>query len=181
MVQARRLNGLGRWGCGIALLLLLIALALAPGATPVVASTVTVRMLSGHLFQPADITIRPGTTVMWINKDISEAHNVAEAIGVFGTGGVSLAYDGTYTYTFPQGATGIYYYSCTLHPGMDGSVTILNTTPTATATNPPIPEPLRHANAVPTVTATSVPVPLVHTAAPTRASVNTPRAQPARH
>lgn len=180
MTQARQRGSLGRWGCGIALLLLLIALALAPGATPVAASTVTVRMLSGHLFQPVNITIRPGTTVTWINKDAFEDHNVAEAIGVFGIG--SLAFDQSYSYTFPQDASGTYNYSCTFHFGMDGSVTILNTTPTATATATPIPNPPRHANAaVATVTATSVPMPPAHIAVPTGANVNTPRAQPARH
>ena len=179
MMQVWQCGKWWRWGCGIALLVLLVTLALVPGATPVSASTVTVRMIGGNAFSPASITIQPGTTVTWINKDPSEDHNVLEENGVFG--GVTLSFNQTYSYIFPQDATGIYSYVCTFHNGMAGTVTIMTPTATATATNPPMPEPLRHVNAAPTVTLTSAPVLPTHVAAPTRPSANTPRAQPARH
>lgn len=173
MIQARQYGSLGRWGCGIALLLLLLVIAFAPGdahAAPPV-STVLMR---NNTFQPQALTVHTGTTVTWINKDQVETHNVIEADGVFAS--TDLTVNLMYQWTPTQ--AGIYDYYCSYHGGMTGTITVLDAPPPATAT--PIPEPPRHANAaVATVTATSVPVPPTHIATPTR--VNTPGAQPARH
>ena len=179
-IQTRRrtLSGIGRWGCGIALLLLLVVLALAPGAAPVAASTVTVHMVN-NTYQQSNLTVRVGTTVKWINDDQAEIHDIVNPDGVFGTG--DLYHGGTYQWMFTQ--TGVYDYYCSHHGGMVGTITVTDAQPTPTATNTPMPAPTRHANVVPTIAATDVPKPATHFAAPTSTSVSvaTPHAQPARH
>jgi amicyanin len=70
-------------------------------------------------FTPATLTIKAGTTVVWINKD-SIAHTVN-----FSAGGVSssvLNQNNQFTHTFT--AAGSFAYICQIHPFMHGSVTV---------------------------------------------------------
>jgi len=153
------------------LLASLVGIAFAPGSTPVAASVVTVRLVSGHLFLPENITVNVGTTVTWINKDPVEIHNVYEDTGVFGS--QALNYNDTYSQTFTQ--PGVVGYYCTYHQGMVGTITVVvPQVPTMT----PLPLPTRHPDAA---TRPPVPssVPSTHVAAPIVAPV--PLAQPARH
>ncbi|MGH7616192.1 MAG: plastocyanin/azurin family copper-binding protein [Gemmatimonadaceae bacterium] len=87
------------------------------GAQPV--STTSVSM-SGLQFSPASISVAPGATVTWTNKD-NTAHNVTfsnssvASIGDFSSGSEST--------TMPS-APGSYSYQCTIHPGMNGIVVV---------------------------------------------------------
>ena len=82
-------------------------------------NTVSVSM-KNLAFNPKDITIKVGTTVVWTNND-SVDHNVTSATGLFNSG--NLAPGDTFKFTFDQAGT--YPYSCTIHvPDMVGTVTV---------------------------------------------------------
>jgi plastocyanin len=84
-------------------------------ATPVATDKVTV---GNNQFSPADIQVAPGTTVTWTWSPDASDHNVT-----FNDGNASpTRSSGTYTRTFASGGT--FPYSCTLHPGMNGTVTV---------------------------------------------------------
>ena len=71
-------------------------------------------------FSPATTTVKVGQKVIWTNKD-SVDHNVTATAGAsfksknFGKGG---------TYEFTPTKAGTIKYVCTLHPGMDGTLTV---------------------------------------------------------
>lgn len=77
-------------------------------------------IMKGIRFQPADITVKVGDTVTWKNEDPVEHNAVDEAGGkfkseLFGEGG-------TYEYTAEE--AGKIDYVCTVHPGMNGTITV---------------------------------------------------------
>lgn len=68
-------------------------------------------------FNPAEITVEPGTTVTWINHD-EVPHAVASKNKAIAS--KALDTDDRFAHTFDQG--GDYSYYCTLHPFMTGVV-----------------------------------------------------------
>lgn len=74
-------------------------------------------------FEPTEITVGPGTTVTWINRD-SFDHTVTSGV----RGEPTDLFDETvpagesFSYTFEE--PGTYEYFCSLHPGMDGTVIV---------------------------------------------------------
>jgi plastocyanin len=83
-----------------------------------------VRMKNNE-FDPASLTVRRGTTVQWTNDD-SVGHDVTKEQGPgpdfkSGTPG-SLQRGDTYQLTFST--PGKVAYVCTVHPGMEGTVTV---------------------------------------------------------
>jgi len=76
--------------------------------------------MSGLQFNPPAILVALSATVTWTNQD-NTAHNVTfsnssiTSIGDFSSGAKST--------TMPS-ATGTYSYRCTIHPGMNGTVTV---------------------------------------------------------
>lgn len=93
--------------------------------SPTVSSSnaVTVNMKNIQ-FVPADITIKAGTTVTWVNQD-SFAHTVVSGTRdnpttLFASGDIQAGQIFSYTFTTP----GVYPYHCTPHQGMDGQVTV---------------------------------------------------------
>ena len=81
-------------------------------------STVQVAM-KNLKFDPATVTVKVGDTVTWTNED-SAQHDVIADNGefksdLFGKGE-------TFSFTFTKAGT--YPYSCTVHAGMTGSVTV---------------------------------------------------------
>ena len=70
-----------------------------------------------NYFDPADITVAPGTTVEWVNEG-QNPHNVTADNGLFASG---LLYPGeSYWVTFDGSGTVTYHCS----PQMSGSVTV---------------------------------------------------------
>lgn len=72
-------------------------------------------------FVPQDITVKAGETITWVNED-NVPHNVVNAkedeqpkSELFNEGG---------TYQFTPTAPGKIDYVCTIHPGMDGTITV---------------------------------------------------------
>src|SRR5438132_427387 len=66
-------------------------------------------------FQPAEITVSPGTTVRWTNRG-SAVHSVAGS----GFNSGDLQPGASFSHVFA--ALGRYAYHCALHPSMTGSV-----------------------------------------------------------
>lgn len=71
-------------------------------------------------FEPRDITVKVGEAITWTNED-SVQHDVAATSGaqfksdLFGQGG---------TFSYTPTKAGTIKYVCTVHPGMDGTITV---------------------------------------------------------
>jgi plastocyanin len=87
------------------------------GSTPVATTAVEMK---GFAFNPTAIKVAAGATVTWTNSDGTN-HNVTFANAAVAPSGNFNA--GTKSLVMPTVA-GTYAYSCTLHPGMNGSVVV---------------------------------------------------------
>jgi plastocyanin len=108
-----------RLAVSAALALALLA-ALAIRVAPVYAATAgaTVQVtISKFAFAPKDITVAPGTTVVWTNRD-EAPHTVTSNDKSFASKGMDT--DDAYEHTFA--AEGDFGYICTVHPFMTGVV-----------------------------------------------------------
>lgn len=109
-------------------------------------------------FMPGSITVPVGTTVVWTNKHSAEPHTVTSnstaepydsspnapdfvhltgppPTGFAGQGAVLTEYaNPTFNFTFDQ--PGTWAYMCKLHPGMTGTVIVLEKPPAANMTGP---------------------------------------------
>ncbi len=101
-------------------LLALVPLAFAPGAAAGAAGTRTV-VLQDIAFKPGTVTINRGSSVSWRWDDGRVAHNV-RSVGSRRFAGSALKSTGTHRVTFRKAGT--YRYTCTVHPGMDGTVRV---------------------------------------------------------
>ena len=85
-------------------------------------ATITIPSSDGYgtsSFAPGNLTVAPGTTVTWSNRD-SVAHSTASSNGNLWSATIEAG--GSYAYTFA--ARGSYNYRCTIHSGMSGTVTV---------------------------------------------------------
>jgi plastocyanin len=132
----------------LATLSLVALLAFAPSAWAQ-GQEVTVRM-EDNFFDPANITVEPGTTVTWVQSG-NNPHTTTSYDGLWDSGMIEGGSGGTFSFTFEE--PGTYDYFCIPHEslGMIGSVTVTGSTasPTATATG------TATATASPTATALS--------------------------
>ena len=71
-------------------------------------------------FDPEQVTVKAGDTVTWVNDD-SVGHDVTGDDFKSGEPGAMQNGD-TFEHTFDQAGT--FDYVCTVHPGMEGSVTV---------------------------------------------------------
>jgi plastocyanin len=76
--------------------------------------------MQGDRFQPSTVSVKVGETVTWRNED-GVIHNVTSR-EPGGPRSPTIPYQGTYTFT-PQRA-GTFPYVCTIHPGMEGTLTV---------------------------------------------------------
>ncbi|GAB1715619.1 MAG: blue (type 1) copper domain [Nitrobacter sp.] len=74
--------------------------------------------IDNFTFEPAQLTVKAGTTVTWTNRD-DIPHTVVSA-GNFRSR--ALDTDDTYSFTFTS--TGDYKYFCSLHPHMVGLIKV---------------------------------------------------------
>jgi len=95
----------------------------APGAAPPAAQAATgdtVRIVMQNLaYQTAQITVTPGTTVVWVNQDQVQ-HTVTADDGSFDSGMIDP--QATWARTFDTAGTIAYH--CTPHPFMKGTVVV---------------------------------------------------------
>jgi plastocyanin len=76
--------------------------------------------MEGIKFNPAQVTVKSGDTVTWTNND-TVGHDVTGDSFKSGDAG-GLANGDTFEFTFDKAGT--FDYVCTVHPGMEGSVTV---------------------------------------------------------
>lgn len=106
-----------------------LRLAAASAALPLLATTARAASHAAHethtvtisnfAFAPANLQIKAGDTVIFVNED-SAPHTATADNGGFDTG--NLARGQQASLTFP--AAGTFTYFCAIHPRMKGSITI---------------------------------------------------------
>ena len=89
---------------------------------PVDAFGSTVVIIRDFTFIPAQVHVRPGTKVTWVNCGATgtDAHTSTSDAGVWSS--PLLAPGATFTHAF--GSAGSFPYHCVPHPGMRGTVTV---------------------------------------------------------
>lgn len=102
-----------------------------------VSETVTITLgssspTSGKSYEPKELTVVQGSTVTWINNDVT-LHTVTSGNPQSGSSGIEfdssyIAAGKTFQHTFD--ATGTFDYYCTLHPFMSGTVNVNSPTST---------------------------------------------------
>ena len=70
-------------------------------------------------FSPATLTVKPGTTVTWTNKDDHD-HTVVASDETFKSG--NLSHGETFEHKFEK--KGKFKYACTYHPRMKGTIVV---------------------------------------------------------
>jgi len=98
----------------LALLLSVSAGAAACGSRPVT-HTVTI---DSTTFQPGDLTVNAGDTIVWINKDLFP--HTATSGGLFDSGSIAPNQSWQYTPSEP----GEFDYVCSFHPTMKGRLSV---------------------------------------------------------
>lgn len=117
----------------LATLTILTLLMLAPSAGAQDQNVVTVP-IRDFFFDPAEITIDSGTTVMWVNEG-SHPHTVTSDDGQFDS--ETLNPGDSFMVTFS--GQGTLTYHCEIHPFMTGSVTVGEAAPTEETSAPATP------------------------------------------
>lgn len=90
------------------------------GSTPVSSGNTLAVKMSQIMFSPKTVNAKVGQTVTWTNED-STAHNVTAQGGAsfksadFGQGK---------SYSYKLVTPGTIKYVCTIHPGMEGTLTV---------------------------------------------------------
>ena len=74
--------------------------------------------IEGMKFEPAVVTVRPGDTVVWRNKDV--VPHTATASGTFDSKEIAAGKRWSWIARKP----GRHAYVCTYHPGMQGTVVV---------------------------------------------------------
>jgi plastocyanin len=80
-----------------------------------------------NLFDPVTIEITAGTTVTWHNTD-NVAHDVSKSVdgqdfgAPFGVRVPQFGPGATYSFRFAK--PGLYFYTCTIHTGMNGKIQV---------------------------------------------------------
>jgi plastocyanin len=90
-----------------------------PTATPTRAAMQIRATIQNFAFSANPITIAPGSTVTWTNRD-GAPHTVTADDGSWGSG--TLRQGGTYSHVFTS--PGSYTYYCAVHPSMRGTVVV---------------------------------------------------------
>ena len=88
------------------------------GPGPTAPAGTSVRM-AGSRFEPATLTVAPGSTVRWFNDD-ALPHTVTAADSSWDSG--NLAPGGTFEHQFDS--PGTYAYLCRYHPGQTGTIVV---------------------------------------------------------
>jgi plastocyanin len=122
--RIRELHGMRRAGIELSALLFAAALSLSGRATESVLggeehpARVAVS-IEDYAYQPDPVTIAPGTTVIWTNRDEVQ-HTVVSDHKLFSS--PELEANQHYEFTFKK--VGNFAYHCSLHPEMKGEVIV---------------------------------------------------------
>ncbi len=77
-------------------------------------------VMKGIKFVPPEVTVAAGDTVTWTNEDTVGHDVTGDSFSSGDSGG--LQNGDTFKFTFKKAGT--FDYVCTVHPGMEGSVTV---------------------------------------------------------
>ncbi len=84
--------------------------------------TVTVH-IKDYAFSPADLTVKAGTKLTFVNDD-GVTHTATAPDGAFDTGDIQPGKSVTVTAKAPTGGSGAVPYICSIHQFMKGSITV---------------------------------------------------------
>lgn len=120
-------NNLLRWSLGVWMALWL-------GGSAGLAATVNISV-GDNFFNPSSQTVNVGDTVVWTWTGFG-THNVTSSSTPFVLASGNKMNGGTFSFTF--NSTGTFPYVCTIHPGQNGTITVLaaNTPPAVSITSP---------------------------------------------
>ncbi|MDO5370955.1 amicyanin [Paracoccus sp. (in: a-proteobacteria)] len=96
----------------------------APAAAAEAPTDAVIVNIAKMKYEPAEVTIKPGQTVTWINTE-AMPHNVAFKAGAVGDAkmdGAMMKKEQSYSITFNE--AGSYDYHCTPHPFMKAKVIV---------------------------------------------------------
>ena len=97
----------------------LVLTSMSAGAAACVSRPVTHTVtIDSTMFQPADLTVNAGDTIVWINKDFFP--HTATSQGLFDSGAIAPGRSWQYKPSDP----GEIDYVCTLHPAMTGKLRV---------------------------------------------------------
>ncbi len=71
-------------------------------------------------FVPADVTVEQGQTITWVNEDTAQH----DAVAPDGDGPKSKLFNQGESYSWTAEKAGRIPYVCTVHPGMEGTITV---------------------------------------------------------
>ena len=104
---------------GLALTGLAIAYLARPNNASSASATPDTVVIRDYAFHPATLTVTPGTTVTWVNRD-PVAHTVTSKDGGWGSALLQQGQEFSYTFAEP----GTYNYFCQPHPWMEGRIVV---------------------------------------------------------
>lgn len=90
-------------------------------ATAVARAGVSQVTIDNFAFTPAQITVSPGTTVTWLNRD-DIPHTVTDAADPKAFKSAPLDTGDSFSHTFTE--PGTYRYFCSLHAHMQGTIVV---------------------------------------------------------
>jgi len=113
-----------------------LALLLSLAATPAVAQDAPTVSMQSYSFQPTELHVAPGATVVW-NNDDSMGHTVTADDGSFDLAQFSQGKSVSHTFS----TSGTFAYHCAIHSYMHGKIIVLaaGVAPPATDTAPETP------------------------------------------
>jgi plastocyanin len=90
-------------------------------ATAVTRAGVSQVTIDNFAFTPAEITVSPGTTITWLNRD-DIPHTVTDAADPKAFKSAPLDTGDSFSHTFAE--PGTYRYFCSLHAHMQGTIVV---------------------------------------------------------
>jgi plastocyanin len=90
-----------------------------PGSAAAGASDVSQVLIKDFMFAPAQLRIKAGSSVTWVNQD-DEPHTVVGDGGLFRSGALDTAMAFTYRFEKP----GTYQVFCSIHPQMKATIIV---------------------------------------------------------
>jgi plastocyanin len=87
-----------------------------PGRTHAAQQTITIE---GVQYNPAEVTVHRGDTVVWVNKD-PFPHTATAGDKAFDSGSIDV--NGTWKFVATK--NGVHSYGCNFHPTMKGKLTV---------------------------------------------------------
>jgi plastocyanin len=86
---------------------------------PTISIVMNASTMTTTAYQPNPMTVTIGSTVTWVNNDVTTHTSVAEA-GAWNSG--NIAPGASFSRMFVT--TGTFTYHCSIHPGMVGTLTV---------------------------------------------------------